>query len=166
MRLFLTGIVLVPGGFVRDAASVVSLFCGFCFEYKALGGIDVAQLAADVGKAALHGYGSASFGKLWQCAIEHLADCCFEAVQVIGFIDRFLILQPAVIDRNIPELYRIPLVRHLKNYYNIGGIPEVVQGWNENHDYAEAEKFQDRILHDYPGTFDKYTLSKNRYGHF
>ena len=86
---------------MRDAASAVSLFCGFCFENQALGGIDAAQLAADVGKAALHGYGSASFGKLWQCAIEHLADCCFEAVQVIGFIDRFLILQPAVIDRNI-----------------------------------------------------------------
>ena len=101
MRLFLTGTVLVPDGFVRDAASAVCLFCGISFENKALGRIDVAQLAADVGKAALHGYGSASFGKLGKCAIEHLADCCFEAVQVIGFIDRFLILQPAVIDRNI-----------------------------------------------------------------
>lgn len=70
------------------------------------------------------------------------------------------------LDRDIPELYRIPLVRHLKNYYIIGGMPEVVQAWTENHDYAEAEKFQDRILHDYPGTFDKYTLSKTRYGHF
>lgn len=70
------------------------------------------------------------------------------------------------LDREIPELYRIPLVRHLKNYYIIGGMPEVVQAWTENHDYAEAEKFQDRILHDYPGTFDKYTLSKTRYGHF
>ena len=64
------------------------------------------------------------------------------------------------LDREIPELYRIPLMRHLKNYYIIGGMPEVVQAWTENHDYAEAEKLQDQILQDYPDDFGKYASNE------
>lgn len=59
--------------------------------------------------------------------------------------------------REIPELYRIPLEKYLKNYYIVGGMPEAVQTWIDTHDYKEVEEVQDRILKDYADDFGKHT---------
>ena len=48
--------------------------------------------------------------------------------------------------REIPELYRIPLEKYLKNYYIVGGMPEAVQTWIDTHDYKEVEEVQDLSL--------------------
>jgi len=60
-------------------------------------------------------------------------------------------------EREIPELYTVPLEKYLKNYFIVGGMPEVVQTWIDTHDYKEVEEVQDRILKDYADDFGKHT---------
>lgn len=61
------------------------------------------------------------------------------------------------LDREISELYSIPLEKYLKNYYIVGGMPEAVQIWIDTHDYKEVETVQDRIIKDYADDFGKHT---------
>lgn len=61
------------------------------------------------------------------------------------------------LDREISGLYTVPLEKYLKNYYIVGGMPEVVQTWADTHDYNEAQAVQDRILKDYADDFGKHT---------
>lgn len=60
-------------------------------------------------------------------------------------------------EREIPEIYTVPLQKYLKNYYIVGGMPEAVQTWVDTHDYKEVEEVQDRILKDYADDFGKHT---------
>lgn len=60
------------------------------------------------------------------------------------------------INREIPELYTVPLERHLKNYYIVGGMPEAVKEFAESGDYEEVAKIQDEILSDYADDFSKH----------
>lgn len=60
-------------------------------------------------------------------------------------------------EREVPEIYTVPLEKFLKNYYIIGGMPEAVQTWVDTHDYREVEEVQDRILKDYADDFGKHT---------
>lgn len=62
-------------------------------------------------------------------------------------------------EREIPELYTVPLEKYLKNYFIVGGMPEAVQTWIDTHDYKEVEEAQDRILKDYADDFGKHTTS-------
>lgn len=59
-------------------------------------------------------------------------------------------------EREIPDLYTVPMKKYLKNYYIVGGMPEAVQTWVDTHDYKAVEKIQDQILEDYPDDFGKY----------
>ena len=61
------------------------------------------------------------------------------------------------LEREISELYAVPLEKYLKNYFIVGGMPETVQTWVDTHDYKEVEEVQDRILKDYADDFGKYT---------
>ena len=60
-------------------------------------------------------------------------------------------------EREIPELYVVPLEKYLKNYYIVGGMPEAVKTWTETHEYKEVEAIQDHILRDYADDFSKHT---------
>ncbi len=70
-------------------------------------------------------------------------------------------LKKMALDRELSELYTVPLEKYLKNYYIIGGMPEVVSTWIETHDYKEVEEVQDRILKDYADDFGKHTTPEN-----
>lgn len=61
------------------------------------------------------------------------------------------------LDREISGLYTVPLEKYLKNYYIVGGMPEVVQTWVDTHDFNETQAVQDRILKDYADDFGKHT---------
>lgn len=69
-------------------------------------------------------------------------------------------------DREIPDLYAVPLIRYLKLYYVIGGMPEVVRQWAETHQMEAVTEKQDEILQDYADDFGKHApiaeLSKIR----
>jgi predicted AAA+ superfamily ATPase len=60
------------------------------------------------------------------------------------------------IDREIPELYKIPMTTLLKEYYIGGGMPEAVKTWIETRDYEEVETVQNEILSDYADDFAKH----------
>ena len=66
-------------------------------------------------------------------------------------------LKKMPLDREIPELYTVPLEKYLKNYYIVGGMPEAVKTWTETHDYKDVEAIQDNILRDYADDFSKHT---------
>ena len=59
-------------------------------------------------------------------------------------------------DREIPEVYSRPLLQLLKEYYVVGGMPEVVQEYVENHDFRAVQQLQDEILADYADDFSKH----------
>lgn len=63
------------------------------------------------------------------------------------------------LERELSELYTVPLEKYLKNYYIVGGMPEAVQTWIDTHDYHEVDEVQDRILKDYADDFGKHTTS-------
>lgn len=60
-------------------------------------------------------------------------------------------------EREILEYYTIPLEKYLRNYYIVGGMPEVVQTWIDTHDYKAVEEVQAGILKDYADDFGKHT---------
>ncbi|MBQ9890853.1 MAG: ATP-binding protein [Firmicutes bacterium] len=66
-------------------------------------------------------------------------------------------LKKRPLEREISELYTVPLEKYLKNYYIVGGMPEAVRTWVETHDYREVEAIQDNILRDYSDDFSKHT---------
>ena len=80
-----------------------------------------------------------------------------EFVNATGGENFILGLSKLAYDREIPELYRTPMEKALKNYYIIGGMPEAVQAWIDTHDYNEVGEVQERILKDYADDFSKHT---------
>ena len=60
------------------------------------------------------------------------------------------------VDREIPELYKTPMNKLLKEYYIVGGMPEVVKTWIETGNFEEVENVQKEILSDYADDFAKH----------
>ncbi len=58
--------------------------------------------------------------------------------------------------REIPEVYARPLEHLLKEYYLVGGMPEVVQEYIDSHDFKSVQSIQDEILADYADDFSKH----------
>ena len=48
------------------------------------------------------------------------------------------------------------LLNYLKNYYIVGGMPEVVEKWISTKDIEQVEKIQDIILNSYELDFAKH----------
>ncbi len=69
-------------------------------------------------------------------------------------------IKKTTLERELSELYTIPLEKFLKNYYIVGGMPEAVRTWVETHNYSDVEEVQDRILRDYSDDFGKHTTSE------
>lgn len=56
----------------------------------------------------------------------------------------------------IPITFEKKLINYLKNYYIVGGMPEVVEKWITTKDIQQVEKIQDIILNSYELDFAKY----------
>lgn len=61
------------------------------------------------------------------------------------------------LEREISELYSVPMQKYLQNYYIVGGMPEAVKIWIQTHDYNQVEEIQNQILKDYADDFGKHT---------
>lgn len=57
---------------------------------------------------------------------------------------------------NFAEKY----IYHLKNYYFVGGLPEVVDSFRQNTDYNDVREIQNTILAQYKGDFGKHAGEK------
>lgn len=60
------------------------------------------------------------------------------------------------IDREIPDMYKTPMEKLLKEYYIVGGMPEAVKTYIETKNYDEVEEVQNEILSDYADDFAKH----------
>lgn len=60
------------------------------------------------------------------------------------------------IKRPLPENIIDIMEKYLKNYYIVGGMPEVVSKWVSSHDYGKVEEIQDTILEGYGSDFSKH----------
>ena len=63
-------------------------------------------------------------------------------------------------NRPIPGLYSVPMMKLLKEYYIVGGMPEAVQTWIDTGDFDEVEDVQNDILNDYADDFSKHAPLK------
>lgn len=79
-----------------------------------------------------------------------------EYLQAIGEEKYIELFKDWHVDREIPELYAVPLERHLKNYFVVGGMPEAVKEFAQSGDYSEVAMIQDEILSDYADDFSKH----------
>ena len=79
-----------------------------------------------------------------------------EYLQAVGEEKYIELFKDWPFNREIPELYRVPLERHLKNYFIVGGMPEAVKEFAESGNYLEVAKIQDEILSDYADDFSKH----------
>ncbi len=59
-------------------------------------------------------------------------------------------------DYNLINNFSEKYIYHLKNYYFVGGMPEVVDSFRQNHDYNEVRNIQKNILSQYKGDFGKH----------
>ncbi len=60
-------------------------------------------------------------------------------------------------NQEVPMVYKVVLEKYLKEYYVVGGMPEVVSTFIETHDYNLVDKLQRNILLDYQADFSKHT---------
>jgi predicted AAA+ superfamily ATPase len=101
---------------------------------------------------AMHGNSSFPVGKIDRL---HLYPMTFtEFLQAMGEEKLAELLQ-----NEQPEkisVFHEKLDRYLKQYFFIGGMPEVVAEYAVNHDFAKAREIQKKILQDYDFDFAKY----------
>lgn len=59
-------------------------------------------------------------------------------------------------DREIPDLYSVPMKKLLKEFYVVGGMPEAVKTWVETGNIEDVEEVLSGILKDYADDFSKH----------
>ena len=59
-------------------------------------------------------------------------------------------------DREIPDLYSVPMKKLLKEFYVVGGMPEAVKTWVETRNIGDVEEVLSGILKDYADDFSKH----------
>ena len=85
----------------------------------------------------------------------------YEFTRAVGgkhFLD---MLETMELYREIPSYITEPMLRYLKLYYIIGGMPEAVQTYIDTNDLTEVDQVLDRILHDYRNDFAHHANAKD-----
>lgn len=75
-----------------------------------------------------------------------------------GLID---LLRSWQADRMIPLIYASPMEKLLRDYFIVGGMPEVVSEWINTGDYHVVDEIQNEILQDYADDFSKHAPVKD-----
>ena len=86
---------------------------------------------------------------MYPLSFQEFANACGEG-QLLDMAENYLPDSP------LPEAYTEPLKKLQKLYYIVGGMPEAVSSWIEQHDFAEVTSIQENILRDYRADFAKY----------
>ena len=70
-------------------------------------------------------------------------------------------LADALLTKNysLIDAFQEKYIYHLKNYYYVGGMPEVVESFRTKNDYNLVRQLQKEILIQYKGDFGKHTTS-------
>ena len=78
-----------------------------------------------------------------------------EFLEAAGNEELALLIRKA--DFQMMKVFRDKLILLLKQYFFLGGMPEVVQGYMENRDYDRARKIQKDLVRLYEYDFSKHT---------
>lgn len=78
-----------------------------------------------------------------------------EFLDAIGNEELALLIRKA--DFQMMKVFRDKLILHLKQYFFLGGMPEVVQEFIENRDYERTRKIQKDLIRLYEYDFSKHT---------
>ena len=68
-----------------------------------------------------------------------------EFVIACGYENYISILSSWSTDREIPDLYHVPMTKLLKEYFIVGGMPEAVLEWTTSRDFSAVEEIQEEI---------------------
>lgn len=79
----------------------------------------------------------------------------FEFMMAMGKEQYVELLQKS--DFDMATTFKQDYIDLLKHYYYVGGMPEVVQSFADNHDFNEVREIQQRILAAYEQDFSKHT---------
>ena len=110
-------------------------------------------LGVSIGKASPFPVGKVNFMTLYPLSF-------FEYLTAFG--EKFIVKKLREMEKiePLPEVIHEKLLRHLKTYMFLGGMPEVLQDYIENNDIASVRKIQNEILEAYKRDFSKYTEKK------
>ncbi|MGM9528487.1 MAG: ATP-binding protein [Phascolarctobacterium sp.] len=90
---------------------------------------------------------------------------CFEEFLWALGIDEDLniMLEPYLSgEKLLPEATHAALMRYLREYMVVGGLPEVVTNYIETNDYSRVQAVQEKILRDYQDDIAKYALNQDK----
>lgn len=79
-----------------------------------------------------------------------------EFLLALGYEEYVDLLSGWSIDRAIPDVYAVPMIKLLKQYYYVGGMPEAVKLFVESKDAGEVAQLHREILSDYADDFSKH----------
>lgn len=104
---------------------------------------------------AIHEGVSFPVGKVDMIDIHPMSFCEFIEAMGEGMLAKVIMSK----DYQLMSDCREKLIFWLKNYYYVGGMPEVVQYFAEHKDYQEVRNLQNNILAQYEDDFGKHTTS-------
>lgn len=107
-------------------------------------------LGVQVGKTGSFPVGKVNFMELYPLSFHEYLD----AVGEHGLVERLLAMHQIA---QLPDILHEKLLRHLKTFLYLGGMPEVVQDYLDNRDIAAVREIQLEILEAYRRDFSKYT---------
>lgn len=90
---------------------------------------------------------------------------CFEEFLWALGIDEDLniMLEPYLSgEQLLPEATHAALMKYLKEYMVVGGLPEVVANFIETNDYCRVQAMQEKILRDHQDDIAKYALNQDK----
>lgn len=92
----------------------------------------------------------------------HLYPMSFrEFLQAFGFHELLSLIDQKKDWSPLPELFHQKLIDHLKLYYFLGGMPEVVRSYLENQDFQMTRDIQEEIVKSYLLDFSKHAQSSD-----
>jgi uncharacterized protein len=104
-------------------------------------------LGVSLGKTSSFPVGKVNFLTLYPLSFSEYLDATGESL----FAEKLLVLE------TLPEILHEKMLEHLKMYFFLGGMPEVLVDYTRNKDIRAARNIQNDILKSYQRDFSKYS---------
>ena len=133
---------------VEEAISSLKYFNEEASEYQIIAAGSL--LGVSVGKEKSFPVGKVNFITLYPMSFSEYLKAFGEEL-IYDKLQNLLKIEP------LPELIHEKLIKHLKKYLFLGGMPEVLESYKANKDIALAREIQNEILESYSRDFSKYS---------
>jgi uncharacterized protein len=104
-------------------------------------------LGVSLGKTSSFPVGKVNFLTLYPLSFSEYLDAIGQDL----FVDKLSVLE------TLPDMLHEKLLEHLKMYFFLGGMPEVLVDYSQNQDIRAARNIQNDILKSYQRDFSKYS---------